>query len=59
MHAQLASGAALVAFVLLQNGKDEAFLELANSLGIKDIASVHLQNKCFQLIFHGASLSLR
>ena len=59
VHAQLAGGAALVAFVLLQDGQDETFFELADTFGIQNIAAVHLQDKRFQLIFHDASLSLR
>jgi hypothetical protein len=58
VHAQFAGGATLIAFVFLQNCQDKAFLKLAHSLGIKNITSVHLQNKRFQLIFHDASLSL-
>ena len=58
VHAQFSCGSALVAFILLENCQDEAFLELPNSFGIKNIAAVHLQDKCFQLIFHNASLSL-
>src|SRR5579864_2415561 len=58
VHAQLAGGAALIALVFLQNSQNEALLKLPHSLGIKNIASVHLQNKGFQLIFHDASLSL-
>jgi hypothetical protein len=58
VHSQFACGAALVAFVFLKNGQDKAFLELAHSLGIKNVASVHLQNQCFQLVFHDGSLSL-
>jgi hypothetical protein len=58
VHAQLAGGAALVAFVFLQHGQDEALLEFTHAFGIKNIASIHLQHKRFQLIFHDASLSL-
>jgi len=58
VHAQFAGGAALVAFVLLQDGQDETFFELAYAFGIQNIAAVHLQDKRFQLIFHDASLSL-
>jgi hypothetical protein len=56
MHAQFAGGAALVAFVFLEHGEDETFLELAHAFGIKNVASVHLQHECFQLIFHEGSL---
>jgi hypothetical protein len=41
-----------------EHGQDETFLELTHALGIKNIAAVHLQDKCFQLIFHDAFLSL-
>src|SRR5580658_5949066 len=54
MHAQFAGGAALVAFIFLQHGQDETFLELAHAFRIKNIAAVHLQDKRFQLIFHAA-----
>jgi hypothetical protein len=47
VHAQLARGAALVAFVLLQYGEDETFLELADTFRIKNIAAIHLQNEGF------------
>lgn len=56
VHAQFAGGAALVAFVFLQDGKDELLLEFADRLGIQDVAFVHLHDQSFQLIFHGASL---
>lgn len=58
VHSQFTGGPALVALVFLKHGQDEALLELAHALGIKNIASVHLQDKCFQLIFHDAFLSL-
>ena len=54
MHPQLAGGAALVAFVFLQDGQDKPLLEFAHTLGVEDVALVHLQDKCFQLIFHVA-----
>jgi hypothetical protein len=59
MHAQLAGSAALVALVFLKDGQNKAFLEFPHTLGIKNIAPVHLQDECFQLIFHDAVLSLR
>ena len=58
VHAEFAGGAALVAFVFLQHGQDETLLEFTHAFGIKNIAAVHLQDKCFQLIFHDAFLSL-
>src|ERR1700683_933113 len=58
MHSQLARSAALVAFIFLKHGEDKPLLELAHALGIEDVAFVHLQDECFQLIFHD-SLSLR
>ncbi len=57
VHAEFARSAALVALVLLQNGENESLLKLAHALGIKNIAAVHLQDECFQLIFHDESLS--
>ena len=59
VHAQLARGAALVAFVLLQNRQNEFLFEFAHRFGIKNITPVHLHNKCFELISHGISLSAR
>ena len=56
MHAQFPCRAALVSFVLVEHGQNEAFLEFTHALGIKNIASVHLQDECFQLIFHDESL---
>jgi hypothetical protein len=58
VHAQLARRAALIALIFLEHGQDEAFLELADAFGIENVASIHLQNECFQLIFHVAVLSL-
>ena len=58
VHAQFARGSALVAFVFLEHGQDEALLEFTHAFGIKNIASVHLQDERFQLIFHDAFLSL-
>ena len=57
VHSQFARRAALVALVLLQHSQDEALLELPHRFGVKNIAFVHLQDECFQLIFHGISLS--
>jgi hypothetical protein len=54
MHPQLAGGAALVSIVFLEYGKDEAFFEFAHRLGIQNIAFIHLQDKCFELISHGS-----
>jgi hypothetical protein len=59
VHAQFARGAALVALVFLKDGKNEALLEFAHAFGVEDVAFVHLQNECFQLIFHDASLFVR
>lgn len=58
MHAQFPGGAALVAFVFLEDGEDEAFFKFTNSLGIEDVALVHLHDEGFELILHGLSLSL-
>jgi len=52
VHPQFPRGTALIALVFLQNGKDETFFELAHTLRVKDVAAVHLQDECFQLIFH-------
>jgi hypothetical protein len=57
VHVELARGTALVAFVFLQDGEDKSLLKLTHALGIKNVASVHLQDERFQLIFHGRSLS--
>jgi hypothetical protein len=47
VHAQFAGGAALVALVLLENSQDEALFEFADSLGVKDVAFVHLHDEGF------------
>ena len=52
VHAQFASGAALVALIFLQHSENEAFLEFADTFGIKDVALVHHEDECFQLVFH-------
>jgi hypothetical protein len=57
VHAKLARGAALVAFVLLQNSQDKFLFEFAHSFGVKNVTPVHLHNKGFELISHGISLS--
>ena len=49
----MAGSAALVAFIFLEDGENKALFEFAHSLGIKDVALVHLQDERFQLIFHG------
>ena len=58
VHAQLARGAALVAFVFLKHGQDKALFKLTNGLGVQNIAFVHLHDERFELIFHSLSLSL-
>jgi hypothetical protein len=58
VHSQFSGGTALVTLVFLQNGQDETLLELPHAFRVEDIAAVHLQNECFQLIFHDASLSM-
>jgi hypothetical protein len=55
---QLTRGAALIAVVFLQNGEDEPLLEFAHCLRVQNIAFVHLQDECFELISHGLPLSL-
>jgi hypothetical protein len=57
MHSELAGGAALIAFVFLQHGENESFLEFANSLRVEDVALVHLHDECFELVSHVVSLS--
>ena len=57
VHSQLPRCPALVAFVFFQDRRNEATLEFANRFRIKNIAAVHLQHECFELIFHGISLS--
>jgi hypothetical protein len=57
MHSQLASGPALISTVFLEHRQDEPLLEFAYRLGIKNIALVHLQDECFELISHGIPLS--
>jgi hypothetical protein len=57
VHPEFARGAALVALVFLEDGEDKTFLEFTHSLGVENVAFVHLQNQRFQLIFHDASLS--
>ncbi len=57
VHIELTGGAALVSFVLLQNGQDETLFEFAHGLGIKNVALVHLHNERFELISHVVSLS--
>lgn len=52
VHAEFARRAALVALILLQNGKDEPLFEFPDTFRIKDVAAVHLQDECFQLILH-------
>lgn len=56
MHSQFPGSAALVSTIFLKNRQDEAFLEFPYALGVQNIATVHLKDKCFQLIFHDASL---
>jgi len=58
MHPQLARGAALVSIIFLQHSEDKALLEFPHRFGIKNIAFIHLQDKCFELISQGASLFL-
>jgi hypothetical protein len=57
MHTQLAGGPALVSVVFLQHGEDEPLLEFPYRLGVQNIALIHLQDECFELISHGLSLS--
>src|SRR5581483_11714719 len=59
VHTQFARGAALVALVLFKDGENEFLFEFPYGFRIKNVALVHLQDKSFQLIFHGVSLSLR
>jgi hypothetical protein len=57
VHSQLPRGPALVAVVFLQHGENEALFEFAYCLGVQNIALVHLQDECFELISHGIPLS--
>lgn len=57
MHAKFASGAALIAAIFLEHGENKALLEFAYPFRIKNVAFIHLQDECFELIFHVASLS--
>ena len=57
MHSQLTCGPALISIVFLQHGKDEPLLEFSDRLRVKNIAFVHLQDECFELISHGILLS--
>jgi hypothetical protein len=59
VHAQLPRRPTLIALVLLQDCQYELLFEFPDSLGIENIASVHLQDQSFELIFHGVSLSIR
>ncbi len=52
VHAQFAGGLALVAAILLEHGHNETLFEFTNGFRIKDVAFVHLQDECFQLVFH-------
>ena len=56
MHSELARGFALVPVVLLENRDDESFLKFADGFRIQNAALEHLENKCFELVFHSASL---
>ncbi len=58
VHSELARRAALIALVFLQHGQDKALLEFPYTFGIENIASVHLEDECFQLVFHGALFSI-
>src|SRR5215813_1927496 len=57
VHSQLPCSAALISFVLLQDGQYELLFEFAYGFGIEDVTSIHLQDQGFELIFHGVSLS--
>src|SRR5581483_1557814 len=52
VHTQFAGSLALIAVVSLQDGQDEAPLELADGFRIQDSALVHLGDESFKLIFH-------
>ena len=58
MHSQLAGCPALVSIVFLQHGEDKSLFEFAYRLRVQNIAFVHLQDECFELISHGIPLSL-
>jgi hypothetical protein len=52
VHSQLPCSAALIAFVFFEHGRNKAALKFAHCFGIKNIAAIHLQYECFELIFH-------
>ncbi len=52
VHAQFASCLALVAAILFEHGDNETLFEFPNRFRVENVAFVHLQNECFQLIFH-------
>ncbi len=54
MHSEFSRGAALISLILLQHRQDESLLELPYTFRIKNVAAVHLQDECFQLIFHSS-----
>jgi hypothetical protein len=47
VHPQLSGCPALIAFVLLEDRQYELLLEFPYSLGIENIASIHLQDQSF------------
>src|SRR5215467_26369 len=51
----LARPAALIAFVFLEDSDDEAALEFAHGFRIENVAAIHLQHQCFELVLHGIS----
>src|ERR1700677_1329648 len=53
MHPQLTGSATLVSVVFLQHGENEPLLEFAHCLRVQNVAFVHLQDECFELISHG------
>jgi len=52
VHSKFAGGAALVTFIFFEHSQNETLFEFSHAFGIKNVAAVHLQDECFQLIFH-------
>src|SRR5207247_1417047 len=53
MHTQLPCCLALVAPICIKDVHDEAFFEFAYRFRIEDATGVHLNDECFELLFHG------
>jgi hypothetical protein len=51
MHAEFLGGLALVSAMTRQDLKDVTLLEVANSVGVADAGSVHLENEGIKFAF--------